>query len=515
MTAGVIYINYANEKKFVESIIRNQAHEAVEQYFDSVNTLMISGVMDQREVLREKTLKRKDIIEARIFRSKAVKDVFGDGFPHESASSDIERKAVEGIPYEAITHEKNRRVLTVITPFKASANFRGTNCIECHQTKEGEVLGAVKISYSLENLDRQIFEKVILTGKFMAGLFTMALILIALLLRSMIISPIKYFSGLLKEISQNFDLTIRSNKIKNKDEIGEMSASFNIMIEKFHNAMSEVNDTCQSLIEGSNKVYEFTQTTESNLIGQQEETNKVASAVSELNSTAKMVADHTTETQKTIEVANGETKSGSDKAVLTKDKIDQLAEQIEHVTGQMEKLETQSTEINNVISMINDITLKTKLLSFNASVEASRAGEQGKGFAVVAQEIGNLANETKKSTEEITNITQALLSVVTESVKIMRETRTVAENGKTFVNDSSYSLQQIANEVAKINSMAVSISNAAKEQSVAADSIDHNLQSIMNLTESSVHSAKEMKKVGEDLNGLATKLNEMIHHFRI
>lgn len=515
MILAVITINYTNEKKFVESIVRNQAHEAVEQYFDSVNTLMISGAMEQREILRSKTLQRKDLVEARIFRSEAVKKLFGPGLDHESPKDEIEKKALEGIPYEAITQDKDKRILTVITPFRSSSNFRGTNCIECHQTKEGEVLGAVKISYSLVNLDKQIYEKAVFSAKIMAGLFVGSLILIAILLRSLILSPIKYLSHLLKEISQNFDLTLRANKIKSKDEIGEMSDSFNTMIGKFHNAMVEVNETCQTLIQGSNKVSDLSRLTETNLIDQQDETNKVASAVTELNSTSKNVASNTTETQNAIETANSETSSGNDKALLAREKIEQLATKIDFVTGQIEKLETQSSQINNVITLINDITLKTKLLSFNASVEASRAGEQGKGFIVVAQEIGNLASETKKSTEQITNITNALLSIIAESVKIMRETRKVAEDGRSFVGESSRSLEQIAEEVAKVNTMAASISNSAREQSMAADSIDHNLQSIMNLTESSVQSAEEMKKVGDELNAVATKLSELIGHFRI
>jgi methyl-accepting chemotaxis protein len=515
MTGGIIYVNYTSEKKFVEMIVQNQAHEAVDQYFDSVNTLMISGAMDKREILRSKTLQRKDIVEARIFRSKAVKDLFGEGLPHETAANDIERKALEGKPYQAITHENGKKILTVITPFKASTNFRGTNCIECHQTPAGTVLGAVKISYSLDNLDNQINENVSLTAKIMGILFLSSLILIALLLRGLVITPIKNFNLLLKDISQSFDLTKRSNKISSKDEIGEMANSFNSMIEKFHQAIEEVNSTCHVLIKGSESVYELTRLTQNNLVAQQVETNKVASAVTELNSTAKTVASHTTNTQKAIEIASLETNSGANKANLANKKIDLLASQIEIVSGEIEKLEKQSKAINNVIKLINDITLKTKLLSFNASVEAARAGAEGKGFAVVAHEIGEFANETKSSTEVITSITNELRDVVTESVKVIRETQIIAQEGKKFVSESTNSLDQIAGEVTKVNSMASSISEAAKEQSIAADSIDQNLHIIMNLTANTVESANKMKKVGEELNKVATKLEDLIKIFKI
>lgn len=476
---------------------------------------MISGAMDKREILRGKTLQRKDIVEARIFRSKAVKDLFGEGLPHESAADENEKKALEGVAYQSISLQNGKRILTVISPFKASTNFRGTNCIECHQTPEGTVLGAVKISYSLENLEHQIDDNAKLTAKMMGALFFTALVLISLLLRQLVISPVRHFSQLLKDISQSFDLSIRSTKIKSKDEIGEMAQSFNTMIEKFHQAIGEVNTTCQALIKGSERVYELTQSTQNNLIEQQEETNKVASAVTEMSSTAKVVVDYTTSAQRAIEIASVETRAGADKANLANNKIDLLAEQIENVALEIEKLEKQSQAINDVIKLINDITLKTSLLSFNASVEAARAGEHGKGFTIVAQEIGQLANETKKSTSEITKITNALREVVGESVQVMRETKQIASEGKKFVSESTSSLREISGEVSKVNSMASSISDAAKEQSIAAESIDHNLHSIMGLTANTVESANEMRKVGESLNLVATKLEDLIKNFKI
>jgi methyl-accepting chemotaxis protein len=122
LTAGILAINYQSEKTFVEKVMQEQAHEAVEQYFDSVNTLMISGAMEQREVLREKSLKRKNILEAKIMRTKAVKDLFGEGFKHESAENEMEEKALKGFSYEAISEKNGERSLTVMTPFKASSH---------------------------------------------------------------------------------------------------------------------------------------------------------------------------------------------------------------------------------------------------------------------------------------------------------------------------------------------------------------------------------------------------------
>lgn len=515
LTAGILTINYRSEKAFVEKVIQEQAHEAVEQYFDSVNTLMISGAMEQREVLREKALKRKNILEAKIMRTKAVKDLFGEGFKHESAENELEEKALSGFSYEAITEKNGERILTVMTPFRASSNFRGTNCIECHLTPEGTVLGAVKITYSLKELDQQLNENAKRTGKIMIGLFLAVLILTALILRGIIISPIKKISQLISNIAENFDLTLRANMDKRSDEIGEMSKNFNLMLGKIHHAMEEVDGAGRNLIKDSEKIYQLTKESERSLIEQRDETTKVASAVAEMNSTAKMVSDHTDETKLATMKANEDANNGKNKARLANEKISELEVQIQTVGKEIENLHRLSQGIDNIIKMINEITLKTTLLSFNASVEAARAGIHGKGFSVVAQEIGQLANQTKGSTKDIALITEELKNKMELTSKLMSETVLKAREGKEFVGQSTHSLEAISNEVAKVTEMAQSISVAAKEQSMASESVDRNLGTITSLTDQNVESARELNLVGEGLQSMALKLDELIKSFKI
>jgi methyl-accepting chemotaxis protein len=241
----------------------------------------------------------------------------------------------------------------------------------------------------------------------------------------------------------------------------------------------------------------------------------VASAVAEMNSTAKVVSDHTDETKMATMKANEDAANGKNKARLANDKISELEEKIQSVGKEIENLHRLSQGIDNIIKMINEITLKTTLLSFNASVEAARAGIHGKGFSVVAQEIGQLANQTKGSTKDIALITEELKNKMELTSKLMSETVLKAREGKEFVGQSTQSLEAISNEVARVTEMAQSISVAAKEQSMASESVDRNLGVISNLTDQNVESARELNLVGEGLQTMASKLDELIKSFKI
>src|SRR5690606_24854923 len=98
-----------------------------------------------------------------------------------------------------------------------------------------------------------------------------------------------------------------------------------------------------------------------------------------------------------------------------------LTRQIENSNEKFSDILSILSDIGQKTSVIHEIVFQTKLLSFNASVEAARAGEHGKGFAVVAQEIGNLANMSGKSAEEIE-------SIINDSTKKVKDMLTDSQN---------------------------------------------------------------------------------------
>jgi methyl-accepting chemotaxis protein len=514
LTSSTIYFNYQDEKAFVESLIKGQTEHTVDQYFDSVNTLMITGAMDNREVLRKKLLSRDEITDARVIRGKAVVADYGEGYDHEKPKDDYDLRALQGEKFVFISNTEKGRVLTVIHPYKASKDYRGTNCIECHAVKEGTVLGAVRVSYSLESLDQRIVAAIKESGTHMGILSVIALILMAIILHFMIIRKIKKANNTMNIMADNYDLTQRLPN-GGSDEIGNMAKSFNHMVEELHRGMKSVSASTEKIIKGGQDISELTVQTTEDIISQQEETNKVASAMTEMSTTAKQVSDNSANAKVATSTASSEVSTGVSNGKYASEKITSLTQYIGDISGTIHNLESEAKKITEAIEVIYDITMKTQHLSINAAVEAARAGVHGRGFVVVAEEIGELAHQTKTTTNKIQEVTANLNDVVFDAVEKMKETNELAKEGNEQVSQSTNSLHRISQEVETVVKMNEYIATAAQEQSFASEEIDRNIQLIMDLSIKNSNSAKEMGQLGRDFEDMAHELEAEVLKFKL
>src|SRR5260370_11641222 len=120
----------------------------------------------------------------------------------------------------------------------------------------------------------------------------------------------------------------------------------------------------------------------------------------------------------------------------------------------MSRLDKSSEEIGSVVKLITSIEQQTNLLCMNATIEAARAGAAGKGFAVVANEVKDLANETAKATEQITQKIQAIQQDTTKSVEALTE---------------------ISGVIARMNDISATIASAVEEQTATTNEIARNV----------------------------------------
>ena len=143
--------------------------------------------------------------------------------------------------------------------------------------------------------------------------------------------------------------------------------------------------------------------------------------------------------------------------------------------------------IGDVIQMINKIASQTNLLALNATIEAARAGEAGKGFAVVASEVKNLAKQTERATDEITN----QVSVIQETIQ---QTVTLFNSVGTTVNE--------------MNEISTIISGAVEEQNAATADIATNMQEVANSSEGTKERAQQVNKEATNTTSYIKEINE-------
>ncbi len=515
MSGVIIFLNSTNQQKFIEKFMEEQAVQTAHQYFDSVNSMMITGTMENREILRSKLLENKDIQDVRIIRGEAVKEMYGEGFPHESPQDDLDHRGLAGEEIKLIQGLQGKRILTVLMPFRASQNFRGTNCLECHEVPEGTVLGAARINYSLDRLDQQVKENSLYVGKIVVGLFIIALIIVIIAVRFIAIRKVKHIQQGIEYISQKMDLTKVLNRDKSRDEVSRMAHAFDEMMKTIRSSLSHVKESTSRIVQGSEEISEITTATVSDLMNQKEETNSVAQSIRKMSASSQNVASNTHQSQSFTNNVEAEVADGANKAFSAREKINNLFNQIERVASIAEKLEKETMRISETVKVVDDITMKTRLLSFNASVEAGRASSAGLGFAVVANEIGELANQTKNSNLEIEECTKQLKTLMHEAVVVIKETKILAHEGRIEVNTSYDAFKNVAAEMTKLKEVMEDIARSTKEQSEATKEVESNIQSIMELSQKTTLAAQRIGEVSSDFSLLAHQLDKLLNQFKI
>ncbi len=509
-----LYIAASAEKNLVLHVVEQQTKDAADSYFDSINTMMLTGTMAQRDVLRQKILARPGVIDARIVRGDAVIKTFGAGFDHQGPADALDRSALAGKAIMEVTKQNGRRVLTVINPILAHADYRGTNCLTCHQVAENTVMGAVRISYDLKALDAEVERNIWLLGGIQLLLLLAGVGVMIYTVRRVIISRIHAMRHTMEAMTRDEDLS-RSVSIGAQDEIGAMGNAFNRMIEKFRHSLEAVAGVTRQLGDVSDRVSHVAEKTLGAVMEQRSETDMVASAMNEMSATVQEVARNANQTATASNDADLESKSGVRVASEALDGIDTLIQDIEKAAVVVRQLEADSASIDTVVGVINGIAEQTNLLALNAAIEAARAGEQGRGFAVVADEVRTLASRTQKSTEEIQRMIEQLQQGVGNAVQAMIAAQSRARSGSDCVARAAQSLGAIADEVGTINEMNTQIATAAEQQSAVAEEINRNITNISRIADTTSADATQTSQISEELVRLAAELNRLVGQFKL
>jgi len=256
MTVGITFLlvlvfvtsfAVSEEKQRLMEAAEKQVTEITTLYFDSLNTMMLTGTMDQRSILRNKMLARKEVTDARVIRGEPVRGQFGPGFPEEEALDEMDRKALQGEQIVLIEKQAGQRQLTVLTPFKATENTRGVNCLQCHNVPPGSINGAIRVSYSLSSLDHSVNNVFWRTVTFNLLLFVVGLVLVNLLLKKWIINPLTLLMEVVNKRAEG-DTQARAQVLAD-DEIGNLGQAFNTMAENVNAITMREHKTAEDLQE--------------------------------------------------------------------------------------------------------------------------------------------------------------------------------------------------------------------------------------------------------------------------
>jgi methyl-accepting chemotaxis protein len=173
----------------------------------------------------------------------------------------------------------------------------------------------------------------------------------------------------------------------------------------------------------------------------------------------------------------------------------------EEVVSTMRDIQASSSQIGDIIGVIDGIAFQTNILALNAAVEAARAGESGRGFAVVASEVRALAGRSAKAAHEI----KALIATSVNKV----------EGGTRVVEQAGNSMSEVVTNARQINQFLSDISTAARAQAESVDKVGHSIQELDKSTQKNAGLVEETTSASAVLATLATTLQEEVANFKV
>ena len=287
---------------------------------------------------------------------------------------------------------------------------------------------------------------------------------------------------LLDEMGDLADGDLTTSATVNDDITGAIADSVNYTIDALRNLVEQINSTTVQVAAAA----EETQATALHLTDasdhQSQQITDVSSAITEMAASIELVSENASQSSDVAQQSVTLAIQGNAAVKKAINGMDTIREQIQETSKRIKRLGESSQQIGEIVELINDIAEQTNILSLNAAIQATMAGEAGRGFAVVADEVQRLAERSSNATKQIDALVKTIQSDTSEAIRSMERSTSEVVSGAKLSQDAGTSLAQIETVSLQLAELINTISDSAKQQATAAISTSDSMNVIQEIT---------------------------------
>ncbi len=348
---------------------------------------------------------------------------------------------------------------------------------------------------------------------FMALIVGVIAALTAFSLSRTVAKPITAIANQVAKVSSG-DLRIEMPSLSRKDELGKLAQAFQAMTE---NLKAQIQRTTEGINVLSSSAAEISATVAQLAMS----TSKTSSAIAETTTTVEQVkqaARVSSDKAKRVAAASLQaveiSESGKKATEETIERMRLIREQMASIGETVVRLSEHTRTIEDIIGAVQDLAEQSNLLAVNASIEAARAGDQGKGFAVVAQEIKNLADQSKKATEQVKSILQDTRKWVSAVVMATEQGSKAVDAGVAQSISAGDAIESLADSVTISSQAAAVIDTSSSQQFVGVDQVAGAMGNIERAIEQNLAGTNQLEAAAKRLQDLESEFRELVRRYK-
>lgn len=320
---------------------------------------------------------------------------------------------------------------------------------------------------------------------------------------------------LLDELADLADGDLTTEATVTEDFTGAIADSINFAIDQMRGLVRAIRDTALQVASSAQE----TQSTAMHLADssehQAQEIAGASAAINEMAVSIDQVSSNAAESASVAERSVAIAKKGTEVVQNTIHGMDTIREQIQETSKRIKRLGESSQEIGDIVSLINDIADQTNILSLNAAIQASMAGDAGRGFAVVADEVQRLAERSSAATKQIEALVKTTQTDTNEAVISMEHTTAEVVRGARLAQDAGVALEEIETVSMNLADLIQNISNASRQQSLSAGHISNTMNVIQEITSQTSSGTNATAKSIGNLAEMASQLRASVSGFNL